>query len=76
MHRLWILIGMACILGYSVNASAIELHTAAAHGDGHPLERRAETEASAETGELGVGVNTAIQAAVSFWLVIKLTRGK
>lgn len=67
---------MACILGYSVNASAIELHAASAHDAGHSLERRAETEASAETGVLGVGVNTAIQAAVSFWLVIKLTRGR
>ncbi|KAK4688918.1 hypothetical protein P7C73_g1188, partial [Tremellales sp. Uapishka_1] len=26
VHRVWVLIGMACLLGYSANASAIELH--------------------------------------------------
>lgn len=26
LHRLWVLCGMACMLGYSVSASAIEIH--------------------------------------------------
>ncbi|ORY30203.1 bacterial low temperature requirement A protein-domain-containing protein [Naematelia encephala] len=26
LHRTWVLIGMACLLGYSANASSIELH--------------------------------------------------
>ena len=46
---------MICILGYSVNASAIELHP---------------------TAEDGGYDHSAIQAAVAFWLIIKLTRGE
>ncbi|KAL7419951.1 hypothetical protein Q5752_004914, partial [Cryptotrichosporon argae] len=26
LHRVWVLVGMACLLGYAANASAIELH--------------------------------------------------
>jgi hypothetical protein len=46
---------MICILGYSANASAIEL---VVHDEDAAME------------------HNAVQAAVAFWLVIKLTRGK
>lgn len=55
VHRCWVLVGMICILGYTVNASAIALHI--------------------DTAEEGFQHN-AVQAAVAFWLTIKLTRGK
>ncbi|ORX35876.1 bacterial low temperature requirement A protein-domain-containing protein [Kockovaella imperatae] len=54
LHRVWILVGMICITGYSINASAIELHP---HGE----EEKAMD-------------HSAVQAAVAFWLTIKLTR--
>lgn len=37
-HRLWVLAGMACMLGYSVSASAIELHPEGEEGfDSRPV---------------------------------------
>ncbi|WOO82402.1 uncharacterized protein LOC62_04G005891 [Vanrija pseudolonga] len=53
LHRLWVLIGMGCLLGYSANATAIEIH---------PTKSEMAFD------------HSAMQAAVAFWLVIKLTR--
>lgn len=55
LHRLWVLIGMGCLLGYSANATAIEIH---------PTKSEMAFD------------HSALQAAVAFWLVIKLTRGR
>ncbi|WVQ77601.1 hypothetical protein IAR50_007289 [Cryptococcus sp. DSM 104548] len=53
LHRVWVLIGMMTLIGYSANASAIELHP---QGEEEELD------------------HSAVRAAVTFWLVINLTR--
>jgi hypothetical protein len=71
---------MGCLLGYSVNASAIQLtvpHETAVEAASAALHERAAT-AAAETasGEHGSAEDhfEAVRAAVGFFLVIKLTR--
>ncbi|BEJ13712.1 hypothetical protein CspHIS471_0308860 [Cutaneotrichosporon sp. HIS471] len=73
VHRLWVLIGMLCILGYTANASAIPLsgEAQAAAGEVVALLMRAEGAAASAVVE---DEHSPVRAAAAFFLVIKATR--
>ncbi|KLT41203.1 hypothetical protein CC85DRAFT_312927 [Cutaneotrichosporon oleaginosum] len=58
VHRIWVLAGMVCILGYTANASAIPLRDAP--GGGVPSTTKLDS--------------TPVHAAAAFFLLIKATR--
>jgi hypothetical protein len=60
VHRVWVLAGMVCILGYTANASAIPLHDAPGGGVPYLLGYLHDS--------------TPVQAAAAFFLLIKATR--
>ena len=67
---------MACLLGYSANASAIQLYPGQEPDSSGP-ETALRVVRLLRRVDAGVGYdNTPIHAAAAFWLIIKLTRGE
>ena len=68
---------MICILGYSVNASAIMLDSGSGVKPHEMAHSRGYGQATFEVAlvQVRAPADSALRAAVVFWLVIKLTRG-
>ncbi|GMK53530.1 hypothetical protein CspeluHIS016_0101160 [Cutaneotrichosporon spelunceum] len=80
VHRLWVLLGMLCILGYTANASAIPLShesdAASAVAEAVGLVMRAEGVQGTEGigGVVPEDLRAPVRAAAAFFLIIKATR--
>ncbi|BEI83165.1 hypothetical protein CcaverHIS002_0310330 [Cutaneotrichosporon cavernicola] len=82
VHRVWVLFGMLCILGYTANASAIPLPGEAHSAAEEVVALLMRAEGAAAEGAAGAAGASAVvedehspvRAAVAFFLVIKATR--